>query len=1138
MGIPGSPFSGLLPSNRSSAASIPRVSESNSADLHFSSKDRFLLKDESEERNHEDAAFLLPEGSTSFTEFVKTINKSIDIFERSGSEPGSENESMNEGIEENAGILAGVLHKLRSRIWMYLRKRIKAEKKADALIKIWNRKVACLAKCSRRKDVFIRLCIDEFNRESGLLNIELEEINQIGMTIGIDKITLIEPVISGDVFSKIPEREKTPILDILRRYFVPLYNAGLGLTFFDRSLDTEDLHRRFVGIHKNQDPALFPGFSSEDFSDVYYTLLGTDIASDEYFVKEIFGPLHEKLLSLQLVRTSLLDGDIFLSESEIHEVRILILNILSKAAFQSAAGPAFHILGRDLIKSGLDESHLSCVYALGFMMRLISLIRTGVVRKNVESLIENNKRVSLFPEEEKRMLTDKLCACIAQTMLLQGFAQISGIPEFSPLSDQILNYCREKSGIGRKIEIPTFNDILSDRSFIDSVKAYLIGRLIESDVPKTNAEAIVKRGFSQVILCVPFKEISEFVSSLSAHLYLAGMRNKEQAKNLARETGNLLSELAPKALLQEKKLAWGFSLNQIDKTLLLQDKVLAYILTGFEEETYKSAYKKTIESLFAKIGSEESVNFLLSDNEKDRPPEFMREVLVRLVLGLKEQEIRLEDALEISENTLKYLLKSKQALPGFICNPIKIKILYASLVEMFSRFKLPQLITEELSAKLLSKCRDFREEFLEENFVDRVFTVLKEVLSRKIAGLESAIAKYQQEPFALQKGFFQDGLVFSNELLLSTAINEALVASGIEEDKRELLVSNALSDFAPESDEQLITKECVKAGFSERFSGVLAEIIGEKFSYFCIPSEEAVLGNQNSMSHKNLAIMYVVDRILHSKAFKMKMNESVKDRIFALVENAFQTPDAGGSPEQFSRTLTALFADISEINPAMTKEAIAELTFPSLVKKELFLRHLRYLTGHYQISNPEEVKEITDELYRTGDAFEGREALLESLKALFKEKGISEEKILLLLKFINPDICLENREDFDIENLKTNLSNIMKEKFSSVLSEEKTGYIADLFVTTLLGDDSFVQMMANQIEILMPETTSKNYKKLLVHIILENIQHATQTNFDNFTFNEMLTENGKHFLKLMREALLNNSGIDAGYTDRTIDLQI
>ncbi len=700
MGIPGSPLPNLPPSDESSSVPIPKVSESRSTNLQLSTSDKLFETEATENKDKADLTriFLPREGRLSLIEFVRIINKNLSLFEQTQEAIELMDELMNKKLHRSLADGSSSLRKYRAQIESFLSRWSSVESEIEELTTTVNRLINEYNKSPLEQNrSTLNRAIENYNSQIVEQNEIIKDLNGEMQFLGLEEIRTLTPLALVPKEQKdpkkltlLPERMQPDVAETLRLYYEPVQNATIGyMSNLNQVLDVNKEQNMFDQVMMKAVGGIFLDLLLVKFSAVFYDLIGEGSTNDASLAKAISWTTLERLLAGSAIRSSMVEARIPLTPGEIQEIQLLILNIMTKAAIQSATGPAFQVLGQDLGRVSVDDQHISAALSLALMSRIKSLVESGVVKDNITSLIENNPRISSFPAKDRSLLAKKLTAIVSLAVLQNALVHASIALGAPGLVGQVLNLSLEEVGIGRTLGGGTFNDVLADRSVTTMAAAALVDDLIGHGFNDEDALDLVKQAMANTLAYGAFTNFGEFTNTLAMQFYTAGIPDVSLARALAIKGADILQTLAPRAALEERKILSGFTIGMVDPDALKSSRALKIILEGYDREAFESLYKKAIDDVFnaATVGSlvsSFSANPLFTTIQQPVAPKTVRDVLIELFKGLVRHGSSVEDSLGIAESTLKYLLRSKEAQNGFAISPNSIHVVYDGFNNLFS----------------------------------------------------------------------------------------------------------------------------------------------------------------------------------------------------------------------------------------------------------------------------------------------------------------------------------------------------------------------------------------------------------------------------------------------------------------------
>lgn len=267
-------------------------------------------------------------------------------------------------------------------------------------------------------------------------------------------------------------------------------------------------------------------------------------------------------------------------------------------------------------------------------------------------------------------------------------------------------------------------------------------------------------------------------------------------------------------------------------------------------------------------------------------------------------------------------------------------------------------------------------------------------------------------------------------------------------------------------------------------------------------------------------------------------DEKIKLSIRKALEDTFLSLHATKNENHFkSEFIDKLSDSLDENQFEKLKVKIETLKLPKFIIKEILISHLILTISKIKKLSLNEIKELrllADSFFKKSIHITNEKKLSLLLKAdLTNLSFLNREEISEILKKFSFDLLKENI--FDENNLDDFLILQLSALFKNVISNEKIKIITEQFRETMQAMKLSIE---NQIEVLVGEAQSSNYKKLITQGVLDTMQNSMNVNFDLFLFSEILNSNGKKVLKLIQETLLNDIGINEYSKSETIDLLI
>ncbi|MEC7839756.1 MAG: hypothetical protein VX777_06930 [Chlamydiota bacterium] len=360
------------------------------------------------------------------------------------------------------------------------------------------------------------------------------------------------------------------------------------------------------------------------------------------------------------------------------------------------------------------------------------------------------------------------------------------------------------------------------------------------------------------------------------------------------------------------------------------------------------------------------------------------------------------------------------------------------------------------------------------------------------------------------------------------------------------------------------------AGFSEEEANKLST--GAAQNLFNIGSNEIDLHMtpeilKRKVIESDAAEEQLTNAILTSPTMKRVISEenirvdSLKNTIALAV---LKTLNKRGVADNESKFRNALRDELEAGNALLSGEIAADIAKEIVISDVV----LRQLLANELIVRAEEKFDLTeneknalvltaDEVYRNPDAFADKNTFLSTLAGVIANNKILSESdakdlvsslnVGMVIEGVNPLFTSTASKKLPQFELREQLTNLIVENFKDAIPLGKARRISEEFIITLIGpltvragpvDRSVLDIIKEQVDVLVKQVESKNYRKLILQGVVDTMTSSTQVNFDTYLFTEILNANGKRFLKLIQDALLNNIGVEDRSRDQTIDLLI
>lgn len=435
---------------------------------------------------------------------------------------------------------------------------------------------------------------------------------------------------------------------------------------------------------------------------------------------------------------------------------------------------------------------------------------------------------------------------------------------------------------------------------------------------------------------------------------------------------------------------------------------------------------------------------------------------------------------------------------------------------------------------------------------------------------------------------FQEGLTltpaqamaFSGEIAHSPLKNSILaekMGKGLDD------IVGAMSSVS--ADEYLLAEALKEEGVSKSLAGKLASILGPHLGGMGValqnveevPSDDAsgkinLNATAQKLKQKALDGAFVHEQLLNAmmsssiiKRF-IEENEGERERIkqdlAAGINSALVRKMAASSESSFRNALRDEILNVTNAIDSRDIEKLSrEIYVSGSVRRELLINEMvKQVTAHGDMSLTvyHGLRFAADDIFRNSDAFLSREDFNKALITTMDRYKIAPKN--QLEAFVNamrigyvidggpPLFTANSPRILPQAELREQLTTILIENFKEAIPLEKARRISEMFILTLLGPvnvgnrqvegRSIVDLIKEQIERLVKNVDSKQYRRIMMNGVLDTMSSNSNISFDAFLFTELLNANGKRFLKLIQEALLNNIGVEDKSIEKTIDLLI
>lgn len=1122
----------LLP-DKSSLAPIAKPNQSSAA--HFDRQARDQLVSAEEEGFYAfPASFPISEREQlSLGEFAKIIHENLSFYAQTQEAANELDQLMNQRLGTSLAATAAALRKYRSKLLAYL-------VSSQMLIDAANQAIFRIQRAVQKHQAEVTTAeelqeeMDAYNASAEEYRLESEALNAERSFFHLPKITplaaLSQVSLEEQNLTISPSKiQEIDLQKLMKDVYDPVFNAAIGyMSDISNLFDVPKVCRRFG---RTMVPSTFvvpvdPALAA--LARGFVQRFGGLSRKDSAIRIGISWNTLDRILAGTAIAASMLEARIPLMPREFDEIQLTTLNLLVKSTIQSSTGLSFALLGQDLGKLAVGETQLAAVLALAYVKRLCSVVHSTLVDKNIEFLVETHPRLVNFPEGDRRLLVHRLASIVKLGLLQNGLVQLSIALQTPGLAGQMLSMALAQAGVKKTMNAQTFNDLIAERTLVVKVQAKLVRVLIAAKMDQEEAYHIVESALESSVKHAPYSTLEEWTHALSIYFLQAGIKSLKMARELSLKAAVDLISPFPRCLLVAPKLHAGLTLGLIDPKVLLTKRALQIVLEGYDLDVFKRIYYNAITELFVVADLQRLVRYmavdpLLNNIEEHAPPMTLRQVLVDLYRALIRQGVGVNDAIQIAEQMLKYLVHSAEAQVGFKMPPNTIKIIQESFQSLFQRFGLENSEANELSQKSALAGLNFPEEIADLRVFEELCRVLHEMegqsldetllsetmqqqgisgqLARKLA---EAIASWMQEgnrSFSVEKG------------------SEALVFIDAQED----------SKMSPEGTKHLL-EEALEG------EGIADEVLSE-----AILNTEVLV---DLMERGDIDFSQIFDKV--ARASKIALEKGAQ----ASNEKAFRS------------VLNQVIVDELKFVDLREAALMAEgLVIHDAVRRELFVRRVLLSAKKEAASDAvieKKLRSAVCRLYRSDVQLSDVSLVKETLAKILQEsEEIPQPVIQSLMNGLKIGVPLLGQSsiwshDFSStlsqNTLREQLNTCMMEHFRKAISLEKAKMLSEELIVTLMGSASeasaqaeghaLMQLVIEQIDELVMRAGSKQYKKIILDGVVDTMSNCARINFDMFLFTELLNINGKNFLKLIQEVLLNNLGVKDRSIEKTIDLLI
>ncbi|MEM1282519.1 MAG: hypothetical protein AAGG81_03095 [Chlamydiota bacterium] len=574
--------------------------------------------------------------------------------------------------------------------------------------------------------------LEEYNNKGQELNRLINSLNLEREQLGLDKMSYMTSIPLVKLLPKVPEqpfpdpgkftellyefphvlkeikqREKPDTRAFMDANYDPVHNVSIGyFNSLESLLNVSDEYEAYDGMMKRGYTTMFLDLLMVKFAKITFGAYGEGVTNDHSLAQAVSWATLEKLLANASVRASMLEARIPLMPNEVDQIQLLILNLLTKSSMQAATGPAFQLLGSDLGHVGVGEGQMSLALAYGFMHRMRSLVGSDAIKTNVSALIDNNPRLSSFPEKDRGLLIRRLTSIVSLAILQNGVVHAAVALGIPGLVAQVLGGALQGIGISKVLGGVTANDALQNRAVSVFVQSALGKVLSAHGFGSDEIGVIVSPAIDRTLGSGPYTSAAGLADNLAMQLHIGGVPDLGFARALSFSAVGLMLGVSPHAQLDGQMLNAGFSLGLVDSGLLLSDSAVKTILGDLDIGVFGPIFRRTVGQLFSThtmngLVGDLNGDPLMLDIDAEQSPKTLREVLVQLYRGLVRQGVSIEDSLGIAESTLKYLLRSSGAQAAFSLSPADLKLQLNSFQSALTAAGLPEKDAYGLSGDLV-----------------------------------------------------------------------------------------------------------------------------------------------------------------------------------------------------------------------------------------------------------------------------------------------------------------------------------------------------------------------------------------------------------------------------------------------------
>jgi hypothetical protein len=658
------------------------------------------------------------------------------------------------------------------------------------------------------------------------------------------KLTALE-YLFPDYLKEVELRVKPDPKEFMDANYDPVHNASIGyFNNLSNLLELSNEYEVYDRLMKRSFSTIFLDMLMVKFAKITFDVFGEGVTNDHSLAQAVSWATLERMLGNSSIRASMLEARIPLTPMEVDQVQLLILNLMTKTSMQAATGPAFQLLGNDLGHVGVGDEQMSVALAYGFMNRVRSLVGSGTIKANISALIENNPRLSSFPESDRKLLTRRLTSIVSLALLQNSVVHASialGVPG---VVAQVLGGSLQGIGVSGVLGDVNFNDAMRNRAVSVLVQSAIGKELYSLGFGNEEIRSIVSNAMEKALAGVPYRSAAELGDNLAMQLYSEGVPSLSLARALAHGSVALMLGASPRAKFDDNILKAGFTLGLIDPSLLVSDRAVGIILNGLDKEVFGPIFRRAVGTVFNTNTPGGLINDLNQDPyrldiDSERSPTTLHGVLVQLYRGLVRQGTSIEDSLGISESTLKYLIRSKGAQQAFGLPPSNLKLALQGFHGGLEGVGLSEKDSHQLSGQLVLAGLSSPGELGDIGLVSKTSQALGShigslksllggasipALSQHIPGLGGQLGDVAQ---GVVDGVFGDGAAFNGAANLGASVRRALSSfASSNQIAQDILSSPAASVLLdPSVNETLLRDRLIDQGISGGLAADYAKIL-------------------------------------------------------------------------------------------------------------------------------------------------------------------------------------------------------------------------------------------------------------------------------------------------------------------------